>query len=191
MIKHLTSFFRRPRSARGFSKSTSALWITGGLAVAVLLGSVDTSYGYRLTNRDLRYFGFSGSYRGFSRGDVASYNNYYGGYDVRYVDQRSSERIPTGARTIVTGPTGNNGFFLNHSAPRGNGRRMKIRSYYSGVSYNDNYGEYMVGSGTKTTTVVRRGYYRYNMNVVDNLDERSEYDGRLFSYWRIRGNLGK
>jgi len=191
MIKHLPSLFRSSLRARGLRKSSSALWICGGLAVSVLLGSVDTSYGYRLTNRDLRYFGYSGNYRGFVRGDVATWNGFRDGYDYRYVDQGSSEQIPTGRRTIVTGPTGNNGFFLNHNAPTGNGRRMKIRSYYSGVAYNDIYGEYMVGSGSKTVTVVRRGYRRYDMSVIDNLDERAEFDGQLFSYWRITGNLGK
>jgi len=114
MIKHLSSLFRGPLTARGLRKSSSALWISGGLAVAVLLGSVDTSYGYRLTNRDMRYFGYSGNYRGFVRGDVATWNGFGGGYD-----------------------------------------------------------------------------YRYNMSVIDNLDERAEFDGDLFSYWRIRGGLGK
>jgi len=191
MIKHLLSLFPNSLTTRGFRKPSSALWISGGLALTVLLGSVDTSYGYRLTNRDLRYFGYSGNYRGFVRGDVATWNGIRAGYDYRYVDQRSSELIPTGRRTVVTGPTGNNGFFLNHNAPTGNGRRIKIRSYYSGVAYNDIYREYMVGSGSKTVTVVRRGYNRYEMSVIDNLDERSEFDGQLFSYWRISGNLGK
>ena len=68
---------------------------------------------------------------------------------------------------------------------------MTIRSRYSGVSYNDIYGEYMVGSGTKTIRVVRRGYNRYDMTVIDNLNERAEFDGQLFSFWRIRGNLDK
>lgn len=191
MIKHLSSLLRNPRPARGLRKSSSALWISGGLAVAVLLGSVDTSYGFRLTNRDMRYFGFSGNYRGFVGGDLETWDGFRGDYDYRYVDQRSNERLPTGRRTIVTGPTGNNGFFLNHSAPRGNGRRIKIRSFYSGVAFNDIYGEYMVGSGSKIVTVVRRGYRRYDMSVIDNLDERAEFDGDLFSYWRIRGDLGK
>ena len=191
MIKHLLSLFPNSLTTRGFRKPSSALWISGGLALTVLLGSVDTSYGYRLTNRDLRYFGYSGNYRGFVRGDVETRNAFGGGYDYRYVDQRSNERLPTGRRTIVTGPTGNNGFFLNHSAPRGNGRRIKIRSFYSGVAFNDIYGEYMVGSGSKIVTVVRRGYRRYDMSVIDNLNERAEFDGDLFSYWRIRGNLGK
>lgn len=191
MIKHLSSLIRRPAPQRGFRKSSPALWVSGALAAVVLLGSVDTSYGYRLTNRDMRYFGYSGNYRGFVRGDVATWNGFRGAYDYRYVDQRSSEQLPTGRRTIVTGPTGNNGFFLNHSAPRGNGRRIKIRSYYSGVSYNDIYGEHMVGSGSKVVTVVRRGYNRYDMSVIDNLNERAEFDGQLFSFWRIRGNFGK
>jgi hypothetical protein len=189
MIKYLSSLFRRSSSVGGLRKSPSAFWIAGGLAAVVLLGSVDTSYGYRLTNRDMRYFGYSGIYRGFVQGEVGTRNG--GGFDYRYVDQRSSERLPTGRREVVTGPTGNNGFFLNHSAPRGNGRRIKIRSYYSGVSYNDIYGEYMVGSGSKVVTVVRRGYRRYDMSVIDSLNERAEFDGQLFSYWRIRGSLGK
>jgi hypothetical protein len=191
MIKHLTALFRRSSSLGGLRNSSSALWISGGLAAVVLLGSVDISYGYRLTNRDMRYFGYSGIYRGFVEGEVATKKGFRGDYDYRYVDQRSSEQLPTGRRTVVTGPTGNNGFFLNHSAPRGNGRRITIRSYYSGVSYNDIYGEYMVGSGSKVVTVVRRGYNRYDMSVIDNLNERAEFDGQLFSYWRIQGSLGK
>jgi hypothetical protein len=189
MIKHLSSLFRRSASPRGLRKSSSTLWVSGALAAVVLFGSIDTSYGYRLTNRDMRYFGYSGIYRGFVQGEVGTRNG--GGFDYRYVDQRSSERLPTGRREVVTGPTGNNGFFLNHSAPRGNGRRIKIRSFYSGVSRNDIYGENMVGSGSKVVTVVRRGYRRYDMSVVDKLNERAEFDGQLFSYWRIRGGLGK
>jgi hypothetical protein len=189
MIERLFTLFQNPISGRGLSKSSSTLWLSGGLAAIVLLGSIDTSYAYRMTNRDLRYFGYSGTYRGFVRGEVGTRNG--GAFDYRYVDQRSSERVPTGRRSIVTAPTGNNGFFLNHNAPTGNGRRMKIRSFYSGVSYNGIYGEDMVGSGSKVVTVVRRGYNRYDMSVVDNLNERAASDGRLFSYWRIRGNLGK
>ena len=49
----------------------------------------------------------------------------------------------------------------------------------------------MVGSGSKVVTVVRRGYRRYDMSVIDSLNERAEFDGQLFSYWRIRGSLGK
>jgi hypothetical protein len=190
-MKYLTSFIRNPFAASGLTKYASACWISGGLGLAVLLGSTGTSQAYRLTNRDMRYFGYPGNYRGFVRGEVATWNGARGGYDVRYVNQRSSEQLPTGRRTIVTGPTGNNGFFLNHSAPRGNGRRIKIRSFYSGVSFNDIYGEYMVGSGSKIVTVTRRGYNRYDMSVIDNLNERAEFDGQLFSYWRIGGNLGK
>ena len=188
MIKHLSSLFRRSASPRDLYKSSSALWVSGGLAAVVLFGSVVSSYGYRLTNRDMRYFGYSGIYRGFVQGEVGTRNG--GGFDYRYVDQRSFERLPTSRREVVTGPTGNNGFFLNHSAPRGNGRRIKIRSFYSGVSRNDIYGENMVGSGSKVVTVVRRGYRRYDMSVIDNLNERAEFDGQLFSYWRIRGGLG-
>jgi len=191
MIKHLNALFRRSSLLGGLRNSSSALWISGGLAAVVLLGSVDISYGYRLTNRDMRYFGYSGIYRGFVEGEVATWKGFRGDYDYRYVDQRSSEQLPTGRRTVVTGPTGNNGFFLNHSAPRGNGRRITIRSYYSGVSYNDIYREYMVGSGSKVVTVVRRGHNRYDMSVIDNLNERAEVDGELFSYWRIQGSLGK
>jgi hypothetical protein len=191
MIKNLSFLFHRSASPRGLRQSSSALWVSGTLAAVVLLGSVDTSFGYRLTNRDMRYFGYSGNYSGFVRGEVATWNGFRRHYDYRYVDQRSSEQLPTGRRTVVTGPTGNNGFFLNHSAPRGNGRRITIRSYYSGVSYNDIYGEYMVGSGSKVVTVVRRGSNRYDMSVIDNLNERAEVDGEIFSYWRIRGNLGK
>lgn len=190
-MKYLPSFLRNSFAERRFYQSAYAFWISGGLVLAVLLGTIDTSYGYRMTNRDLRYFGYTGIYRGFVSGDVATWNGFQGDYDFRYVDQRASELVPTGRRTIVTGPTGNNGFFLNHSAPRGNGRRMTIRSRYSGVSYNDIYGEYMVGSGTKTIRVVRRGYNRYDMSVIDNLNERAEFDGQLFSFWRIRGNLDK
>jgi len=49
----------------------------------------------------------------------------------------------------------------------------------------------MVGSGSKVVTVVRRGHNRYDMSVIDNLNERAEVDGELFSYWRIQGSLGK
>lgn len=193
MIQRLSSLFRNPLIPRGSYQSSSFLWIASGLALTVLLGSVVDSYGYRLTNRDLRYFGYTGTYRGPIRGEIGTSNDFYATYDYGYINERGRERLPTPRRTIVTGPTGNNGFFLNHSVARGNGRRMTIRSYYSGVSYNGVYGEDMVGSGNKTVKVVRRGYWRprYKMKVVDNLTERASYDGELFSHWRVRGNLTK
>jgi hypothetical protein len=163
------------------------------LVLTLLLGAVSTSQAYRLANRDLRAFGFSGQYRGYVRGDVNTYNSGSDGYDYRYVDQFSRERVPTGFRRTVTAPTGSNAFFLTHRPPTGNSRRMKIRAYYSGVSDNSFYGEEMVGSGSKTINVVRRGFGRpqFEMNVRDILNERSSFDGALFSTWRINGFLTK
>jgi hypothetical protein len=51
----------------------------------------------------------------------------------------------------------------------------------------------MVGSGSKTINVVRRGFGRpqFEMTVRDVLNERSRFDGALFSNWRINGFLTK
>ncbi len=157
-----------------------AFWILGGLGV-------ETAQAYRLTHRDLRYYGFSGIYRGHAEGITSIWNGL--DYDLYPVNEPSSETLPVASRRVVTGPSGDNGFLLIHRPVNGNFRRMTIRAYYSGTSFNPQFGENMVGSGSKLIRVVRRGFSRpsLEMSVSDSLDERSEFDGTLFTSWRLRG----
>jgi len=146
-----------------------------------------------LSNRDLRQLGFAGIYRGIAEGNVTAWNEGAGFYDTRFVSRRSVERVPVRRRSVVNGPTGNNGFFLTFQTPRGNERRVRIRGFYSGFSFNPVYGEEMHGSGVKRIVLRRRGFGHpgFEMRVVDRLTERSSADGALFGRWRVNVHLDK
>lgn len=144
-----------------------------------------------LTKGDLRRLGYTGNYRGDVDGNISikdgsSFNNFR-------VNQRDNEQLPPRNRSVVTGPSGRNGFFLDLQKITGNDRRATIRLYYSGVSRNPDYNEDTVASGVKTMKVLRRGTSKpqFEMKLTDKLDERAADDGEYLTSWRIRGLLFK
>jgi hypothetical protein len=158
------------------------------LALALTGIPVAESQAYRLTNRDLRYYGYVGRYSGVIESTAGFWNGF--DYDEVYRRRRDNSTIAAAPRTIVTGPSGRNGFFLTRVSARGNLRRATIRYVYSGVSYNPDYGEDMYGTGQKIVRLARRGFARprLDMTTSDVLQERSVFDDALFTYWRRFGS---
>lgn len=158
---------------------------------AIVTGLSEPAHAARLTKGDLRRFGFAGIYRGEVRGFVRTRD------DNRFVDtlvnQTGSETLPARDRDIVTGPTRRNGFFLVVRDITGNDRRITVRMYYSGKSYNPVYGEEMAGSGTKTLNVLKINASRpqYEMSMSDKFSERAVNGGSFYSSWNITGRLFK
>lgn len=144
-----------------------------------------------LTSNDLRRLGYSGNYRGDVDGNISIKDG--SSFDNFRVNQRDNEQLPPRNRSVVTGPSRRNGFFLNLQKITGNERRATIRLYYSGISRNPDYEEDTVGSGVKIMKVQRRGTSRpqFEMNLTDKLDERAADDGEYLTSWRIRGLLFK
>jgi hypothetical protein len=144
-----------------------------------------------LSRGDLRRLGFTGNYRGDVQGNISIKNG--SNFDNFRVDQRDNEQLPARNRSVVTGPSRRNGFFLNLQKITGNERRATIRLYYSGVSRNPVYDEDTVGSGVKIMKVLRRGTSRpqFEMKLTDKLDERAFDNGEYLTSWRIRGLLFK
>ena len=149
---------------------------------------VEDSHAYRLTARDLRYYGYVGRYSGVVESTTGLWNGF--NYDEFYSRRRAIDTVAAAPRTIVTGPSGRNGFFLTRVSARGNLRRATIRYVYSGVSFNPDYGEDMYGSGQKIVRLVRRGFARprLEMTTSDVLQERSVFDDSLFTFWRRSGS---
>lgn len=144
-----------------------------------------------LSKGDLRRLGYSGIYRGDAQGNISIKNG--SNFDNYRVDQRDTEQLPPRNRSVVTGPSGRNGFFLNLQKVTGNERRVTVRLYYSGVSRNPDYDEDTAGSGVKILKIQRRGDSRpqFEMKLTDNLDERAVNGGEYLTSWRIRGILFK
>lgn len=167
------------------SLSRLLLLLLAGLCLA---GPADAA---KLSNRDLRAFGFSGIYRGFATGQISVWEDEK--YEHFDVDDNASVKLPVRSRTLVVGPTAGNRFFLDHRTATGNSRRIKITAAYSGVSYNPKYGENMIGRGSKVINVVRRGNGRpqFRMTINDRLTERSVRDGAIFGKWSFYGELYK
>lgn len=158
--------------------------LTCGLVAATLAEPIGA---YTLTGRDLRVYGFSGTYRGKAFGTVGMWNG--SDYDLTPVDEPARERVTVSTREIVYGPTGTNRFFLTRRSLSGNLRRVTLRCEYSGSAANDEYDEMMKGSGSKIVHIVRRGRSRprLEMTTKDRLEEGSVFDGTLFAYWTVRG----
>lgn len=159
-----------------------------GLACGLLLTIVaDIAVAYPLTGRDLRIYGFVGTYRGQANGTVGTWNGV--DYDLTPVDEAARERILVSKRELVYGPTGTNRFVMIRRSLSGNLRRVTIRGEYTGKAANSEYGEEMNGQGSKIISVVRRGRARprLEMTTRDRFEERSVFDGTLFAYWAIRG----
>lgn len=150
--------------------------------------SIEESQAFRLTTRDLRYYGYIGTYGGVLDSTTSLWNGF--SYDEFYSRRRTTDVVPAATRTVVTGTSGRNGFFLTRVSARGNLRRATIRYVYSGVSYNPEYGEDMYGSGQKIVRLVRRGFARplVEMTTSDVLQERSVFDNSLFTFWRRSGS---
>jgi hypothetical protein len=144
-----------------------------------------------LSSGDLRRLGYTGNYRGDVDGNIAIKNE--SSFDNFRINQRDNEQLPPRNRSVVTGPSGRNGFFLNLQKITGNERRITIRLFYSGISRNPDYDEDTVGSGLKIMKVQRRGSSRpqFEMKLTDKLDERAADDGEYLTSWRIRGLLFK
>lgn len=162
------------------------------LAVLTLtISFTDTADAARLTNSDLRRFGFAGVYRGDVQGFVKTKDD--DEFVSTLVSQSARETLPVRNRAIVTGPTRRNGFFLILRDISGNDRRITVRMYYSGKSYNPVYGEEMAGTGTKVLKVVKVNSSRpqYEMSLSDKLSERAVNGGAFYSSWNINGRLFK
>ena len=158
------------------------------LACVLLLTIVaDTAVAYPLTGRDLRVYGFVGAYRGQAKGMVGTWNGM--DYDRTPVAEAARDRILVSTREFVYGPTGTNRFLMIRRSLSGNLRRVAIRCEYTGTAANSEYGEEMNGQGSKIISLVRRGRARprLEMTTRDRFEERSVFDGTLFTYWAIRG----
>lgn len=155
-----------------------------GLAASTL---AEPAGAYPLTGRDLRVYGFTGTYRGKAVGMVGMWNG--ADYDLTPVDEPARERVTVSTKETVYGPTGTNRFSLIRRSLSGNLRRVTIRCEYSGSAANAEYGEEMKGSGSKIVHIVRRGRSRprLEMTTKDRLEEGSVFDGTLFTYWTVRG----
>jgi hypothetical protein len=148
-------------------------------------------HAYRLSTRDLRTLGYFGTYRGFLEGNLGTWNGV--SYDETGIGGPAVESIGVPLRKVVTGPGGRNGFYLTRVSANGNLRRATIRYTYSGTSFNPDFGETMYGSGQKTVRLVRRGFsrIRYEITTSDVFEERSVFDGSLFTFWRLSGSYAR
>lgn len=144
-----------------------------------------------LNSNDLRRLGFTGNYRGSVRGDLAVKDG--SNFDTFFINQSAREQLPPRNRSVVTGTSGRNGYFLNLQRITGNARRATIRYYYSGRSFNPNHDEDCIGTGTKVLKVLKRGISRpqFEMKLIDKLNERAADNGEYLAYWKIRGLLFK
>lgn len=161
------------------------------ITLAVSLGFTQEASARRLSNADLRRYGFSGVYRGDVRGFIRIRDDEE--FDTVLVSQRAREILPVRNREIITGPGGRNGFHLVKRSVSGNQRRVVIRLYYSGRSYNPDYDRTMVGSGTKILTVRKFGgaVPQFEMSLIDRLQERGIDGTGIYTVWDVRGRLGK
>lgn len=163
------------------------------LLVLVVLTSAlaEPVHAYRLSTRDLRNLGYFGTYRGFLEGTVGFWNGVR--YDETFTNGPAVEVLGVPLRKVVAGPGGRNGFSLTRVSANGNLRRATIRYTYSGTSFNPDYGETMYGSGKKTVRLVRRGYarIRYEITTNDVFEERSVFDGSLFTFRRLDGSYAR
>jgi hypothetical protein len=148
-------------------------------------------HAYRLTTRDLRTLGYFGTYRGFLEGSLGTWNGV--SFDETLISGPTVEAIGVPLRKVVTGPGGQNGFYLMRVSATGNLRRATIRYSYSGTSFNPEYGDTTYGSGQKTVRLVRRGYarIRYEITTNDVFEERSVFDDSLFTFWRLNGSYAR
>lgn len=151
----------------------------------------ESAHAWRLSNSELRRFGFAGTYRGVVEGDVLTRDG--DRFLNTVVSQSAREVLPVPNRDIVTGPTRRNGFFLVLRDINGNKRRLTVRMYYSGKSYNPIYKEEMAGSGFKTLRVTRisASRPRFEMLLTDEFSERAVNGGAYYSTWDITGRLYK
>ena len=94
---------------------------------------------------------------------------------------------------VVAGPSVSNGFFLTFGRVSGNERRATVKGFYSGVSFNSEYGLNMIGSGVKTVKIRKKGRSnpRYVMKVVDSFNENAQVGGALYTGWRLSGTFTK
>lgn len=162
------------------------------LAVLFVSASlVETASARRLSNNEIRRFGFAGTYRGDVEGFIKVKDDKK--FDTVLVSQTARETLPVRNRKVVTGPSRRNGFYLAKHSVTGNDRRITVRMRYSGRSYNPNYKEDMVGSGTKVLKVQKINGSRpqYEMSLVDRLTERAVDGGGIHSTWNIKGRLFK
>ncbi len=162
--------------------------------LAVLLVSasfVETASARRLSNSEIRRYGFAGVYRGDVEGFIKVKDD--DKFDTVLVSQTARESLPVRNRKVVTGPSRRNGFFLVRQSVTGNDRRITVRMRYSGRSYNPDYKEDMVGSGTKILKVRRINGPRpqFEMSLVDRLQERAVDGGGIHTTWNIKGRLFK
>lgn len=144
-----------------------------------------------LTNSDLRRFGFSGRYVGDADGFIKERDD--DEFDYDRINQRVRERLPVRRRSIVTGPSGRNGFYLVRKKVTGNDRRITVRMYYSGRSYNPDYKKEMIGSGSKVLKVrkFRGSRDQFEMKLKDRLSERGVNNGKYYTQWNVSGLLFK
>jgi len=160
-------------------------------ALTLVSGFTASAQAARLSKADLRRFGFAGVYRGDVQGFVKTKDD--DEFITRMVSQTGREILPVRNRSSVTAPTRRNGFFLTLRDITGNSRRITVRMFYSGKSYNPLYEEEMVGSGTKTLKVVKINSSRpqFEMSLTDKLSERAVDGGAFYSSWNITGRLFK
>jgi hypothetical protein len=165
--------------------SLSAILLLSALAV-------ETASAARLTNAQIRRLGFAGVYDGEVQGNyqVRDKDNKM---VQRLVSERAREILPVRQRSVVTGPSGRNGFFLVLRSVSGNARRITVRQFYSGKSYNPVQRLEMVGNGTRTLKVVKfgRANPQYEMSLRDRFNERSVEGGHYYGTWDVSGRLFK
>ncbi len=145
--------------------------------------------------RDLRKAGFTGTYLGAVnyRGAVLDTESLT--FIPVIFSSRHTEKIPVPLLDTVVGPSTGSAFFLSTGSTKGNDRRVRIISTYSGTDIDVVLNNVLVaGSGSRILSITKRGEgrrARFFMSYSDRLDVRSTSGNALGAYWDVRGNLKK
>jgi len=183
-IKATPSFSSSPEFAIP-SRLVSRFW---GLGVAALLLSgiamADSS-----TNRDLRRYGFAGSYSGVMRCNEFFRTNAAVSFTVSPVSRLATEALPQKESQKVKSPFGEGTDYLLHVRTVVSRRQVVVRGLYYGESYNPALGVTTTRSGSKVITLEKRGGRGLSpMQVTDNMTETNAA-GAILAKWRLKAIL--
>jgi hypothetical protein len=144
------------------------------------------------TTRDLREFGFVGTYTGIVRGNLFSRTVASAAFTTVPVSELVKETLPQKDRQKIESPFGSGTEYLLLVKTVVNRRRAVIRGLYYGESFNPALGANTIRTGSKVLQVdrsVRRGTIS-RMALTDNMREYNT-SGDLLAQWRKRGSLEK
>jgi|GEM_PF-1753729 hypothetical protein len=144
------------------------------------------------STKELRRFGFSGSYTGIVRGTLLSRTLPSAAFTPVPVSELVTETLPQVRQQKIASPFGIGSEYLLYVKTVVNRRRAVIRGLYYGESLNPALGATTVKTGTKVLQVKRsvsRGTSS-RMTLADNMNEFNSA-GVLLAQWKKKGTLEK